>query len=93
MRGAGEVGERGFGVVEEHDPEAAEDGVETSAAERMYLRVGLHELDVAGAGLRCPPASEVEHWGGDVDAHRDAAGADAAGGVDGQGPVPASRVK
>ena len=58
----------------------------------MHLRVGLHELDVADAGLRCPPASEAEHCRGDVDSQRHAVGADTAGGIDGKGPVPASHV-
>jgi hypothetical protein len=58
----------------------------------MHLRVGLHELDVAGAGPRGPPASEVEHRRADVDSQRHAVGADTAGGIDGQGPVPASHV-
>ena len=58
----------------------------------MHLRVGLHELDVAGAGLGGPPASEAEHGRGDVDSQRHAVGADTAGGIDGKGPVPASHV-
>ena len=58
----------------------------------MHLRVGLHELDVAGAGLRCPPAGEVEHGRGDVNSQRHPGGADTAGGLDGQCPVPAAHV-
>jgi hypothetical protein len=70
---AGEVGERGNGVTEEHHPVAADHPVVAADTEVGDLRVRLLEPDVDQPLTLGPAPGEVEHPRGQVDAG-DAAG-------------------
>ena len=66
--GAGEVGERGHGIAEEHHAEAADDHVEEGVGEGVDLRVGLFEGHVGEPVGRRALARPGEHRPGEVDA-------------------------
>ena len=58
---AAQVCERRHRIREEHDPETRDHRVERHGLERIYLRVGLRELDVAKAGACGIGTRALEH--------------------------------
>jgi hypothetical protein len=84
------IGERQFGVIEEHDPELADDAVETAACDAMGLGVGDDELDVLDRGGSNPASRDLDERFGEIQADRLT---DTTGGGLSRGAAPASDVE
>ena len=63
---AGDLGRGPVHLRHEHQPEAAEDGVDGSVGEREVGRVLLGEADAAEPELGRAAAGDLDHLGGDV---------------------------
>ena len=62
------VVERGVRIVEEHDPEARKDEIETCCGKRIGLRVSFLEMNVLQIGFLCQRTCGLDQLGGDIDA-------------------------
>jgi hypothetical protein len=69
---AGDVGERGGGVAEEHHPEAADRDIEALWCEAMGLRVAVLEADVGQAVVSGSLGGPLHQGPGDVHPQRPA---------------------
>lgn len=80
-------------VIEEHDAEPADEGIERCSLQDRYLGITLHEAHVVDVGLVRPLARPLEHRRGDVDANGLAAGPKPGGDGERERTVAASHVE